>query len=142
MRTYPDLCTPIEQYTQALRFYGDLRMSMPKICYYQAELPTLEHELKAIELEDRHQGGAPRQDCATSWATMAASGDESNESTTTEGERGMNQHDTLQWQTFLRICEQLCKHSKQDRHTKGSGVVRKVVLISGGRCSAHPTDAT
>jgi len=52
--------------------------------------------MKAIELEDHHQEGAPRQDYAKSWATMAASVNESNESTTTEGERGMNQRDKLQ----------------------------------------------
>jgi|ERR1700722_14677817 len=142
MGTYPDLAHLLATYPDLviLRRFSNLKAK--NLLYYQAELATLEHELKAIELEDRHQGGAPRRDYATSWATMAASGDESNESTTAEGERGVNQRDTLQWQTFLRIREQLCKYSKQDRHTKGGGVVRKAVLISGGRCSAHPTDAT
>jgi hypothetical protein len=119
MGTYSDLALLMASHPDVMIIRKFAHLNAKNLLYYEAELACLEHELEAIELEDRHCGETPRQDYATSWATMAASGDDGNESATTSREQGLGRRDMLQWQTFLKIREQLCKYSEQTRHVEG-----------------------
>lgn len=138
MGTYTKLAHLMATYPEVMILRKFSQLNAKNLLYYEAELATLEHELGAIELEDQHCEEMPRRDYATSWAAMAASGDGVNDSTTIRGERMMNQRDKLQWQTFLKIREQLCKYSEQEGN---AGTMRKFELIPQARRSAHPTDA-
>jgi hypothetical protein len=119
MGTYLDLASLMASHQDVMILRKFSRLNTKNLLYYEAELASLEHELEAIEMEDRHCGEMPRKGYATRWATMAANGGGGKESATTGHEHDQSRRDGLQWQTFLRIREQLYKYSTQDRHVKG-----------------------
>jgi hypothetical protein len=118
MGTYSDLASLMASYQDVMILRKFSRLNAKNLLYYEAELACLEHELEAIEMEDKDCGETPRREYATRWATMAASAEDGDESAMAGPEHGPSRRDRLQWQTFLRIREQLYKYSRQDRHVK------------------------
>ena len=118
MGTYSDLAHLMASHPEVMILRKFSQLNAKNLLYYEAELACLEHELEAIELEDRHFEETPRRDYAISWATMAASGDDGDHFATTGREHGFSDRDKLQWQTFLKIRESLHKYSEQDHHVK------------------------
>ena len=119
MGTYSDLASLMASYQDVMILRKFSRLNAKNLLYYEAELACLEHELEAIETEDKDCGERPQREYATRWATMAASAEDGDESTVAGPEQGLSRRDRLQWQTFRRIREQLYKYSTQDRHVKG-----------------------
>jgi hypothetical protein len=78
MGTYSDLASLMASHQDAMILRKFSRLNAKNLLYYEAKLACLEHELEVIEMKDKHCGETPRKDYATSWATMAASGEGGN----------------------------------------------------------------
>jgi hypothetical protein len=71
--------------------------------YYEAELATLENELRTIEAEDHNCQRSPRSAFAVSWRSLSSDDEQNPHESVRDG---------LQWNLVLRIRNVLRDYSK------------------------------